>query len=99
MRARGPTVLPEDARAGRRIGDKSLNLGRLAMAVEDLAREFRCSRRHVQAMDRDGRLGPRPVKLGRRRVWLRTEIESWLEAGAPDRLSWSALRAGKGGRR
>jgi predicted DNA-binding transcriptional regulator AlpA len=61
--------------------------------VDELAADLRCSRRHVEAMDRDGRLGPQAIRLGRRRVWLRSEVGAWLAAGAPDRVTWLAIRA------
>jgi len=61
--------------------------------LTELAADLRCSPRHVEAMDRDGRLGPRAIRLGRRRVWIRTEIQAWLAAGAPDRVTWLATHA------
>jgi excisionase family DNA binding protein len=67
----------------------------LAEDADELAEDLRCSRRHVEQMDRDGRLGPRAIQLGRRRVWLRTEVEAWLKAGAPDRLAWMSTRGGR----
>lgn len=51
--------------------------------------------RSTASIDRDcaaGRL-PKPVKIGQRLLWRRVEIESWLEAGAPDRATWDAMRA------
>jgi hypothetical protein len=61
----------------------------------ELAVDLRCSRRHVEAMDRDGRLGPVPIRLGRRRVVLRREVSAWLAHGAPDRVTWLAMRGGR----
>ncbi|OAI39422.1 hypothetical protein AYO40_05785 [Planctomycetaceae bacterium SCGC AG-212-D15] len=41
-----------------------------------------------------GRIGPMPVRLGTRRpVYLISDLESWLQAGAPDRATWQRLRA------
>jgi predicted DNA-binding transcriptional regulator AlpA len=41
---------------------------------------------------------PLPVRLGiRRPVYLISELEAWLAAGAPDRLTWQKLR-GEGSR-
>lgn len=65
----------------------------LTVDTGELAVELRCSRRHVEAMDRDGRLGPQGIRLGRRRVWLRSEVQAWLAAGAPDRVTWLAIRS------
>lgn len=60
--------------------------------LNELASDLRCSRRHIEAMDLDGRLGPLAIRLGRRRVWVRAEIQAWLAAGAPDRIAWLAIR-------
>lgn len=39
---------------------------------------------------------PLPVRLGTRRpVFLLSELEEWLRAGAPDRVTWLRMRAGK----
>ena len=35
---------------------------------------------------------PLPVKLGRRTLWRREELESWIRAGCPARDKWEALR-------
>jgi len=38
---------------------------------------------------------PLPVRLGTRRpVYLISELEAWLRAGAPDRASWLKMREG-----
>ena len=47
--------------------------------------------RTLRGMDASGKL-PRPIKLGARTLWLVSEIESWLEAGAPDRASGKRSR-------
>jgi predicted DNA-binding transcriptional regulator AlpA len=39
---------------------------------------------------------PLPVRLGTRRpVYLITELQSWLAAGAPDRQTWERMRGGQ----
>jgi predicted DNA-binding transcriptional regulator AlpA len=39
---------------------------------------------------------PLPVRLGTRRpVYIISELEAWLNAGAPDRVTWLAMRASK----
>lgn len=35
-----------------------------------------------------GRIGPLPVKLGERSLWVRAELESWALAGCPSREAW-----------
>ena len=64
-----------------------------ALASAALAVFLGVSRRHVETMHALGHL-PMPVRLGRRRVWVRSEIEAWLAAGAPNRVRWHARKAG-----
>ncbi len=54
--------------------------------------------RSIQALDRDNALGriPRGFKLGGTLFWLRSEIEAWLQAGAPPRVEWEARKAAAG---
>ena len=35
-----------------------------------------------------GRIGPLPVKLGERSLWVRAELEQWAAAGCPTREEW-----------
>lgn len=74
------------------VAEEAAGLQPLTESFDELADDLRCSRRHVEEMDRNGQLGPRPIKLGRRRVFLRSEIQEWLAARAPDRLVWSARK-------
>ena len=43
-------------------------------------------------LDLCGRLGPRGVKLGRRKLWSRAELEAWVGADCPARGRWVAAR-------
>lgn len=64
----------------------------LAVDARHLARMLCLSVRTVRAMDAGGKL-PRPLRLGGRSIrWLVTEIHSWLQAGAPDRVAWEARK-------
>ncbi len=40
---------------------------------------------------------PAPLKLGGRTLWRVQELRDWVEAGCPDRRTWDAVRARKGG--
>jgi len=40
-----------------------------------------------------GKIGPPSVRLGRKRLWRRAEIVSWVEAGLPDAATWQAMQA------
>lgn len=60
-------------------------------AVLNAARKLNVSLRHVRRMDAAGKI-PRPVRLGTSVRWLADEIESWLKAGAPERIHWEQNR-------
>ena len=45
-------------------------------------------------MHQDGRI-PMPLRLGRRTLWRRSELERWIEAGCPPRLRWQE-KSGQG---
>jgi len=36
---------------------------------------------------------PAAIQLGRRRLWSRAEVVSWIEAGCPVRETWEAMRS------
>jgi predicted DNA-binding transcriptional regulator AlpA len=36
---------------------------------------------------------PGSITLGRKRLWNKAELESWIEAKCPDRRTWEAMRA------
>jgi predicted DNA-binding transcriptional regulator AlpA len=42
---------------------------------------------------------PAPIKLGHSTLWRVEELQSWIEAGCPDRKTWEALRRQRGGGR
>lgn len=39
---------------------------------------------------------PRPIKLGGRVVWRRSDLESWIAHGCPDRKTFDSLTADEG---
>lgn len=50
--------------------------------------------RTVRTWDAAGKL-PAPVRIGGRVVWRLDELRAWLDAGAPDRETWAAIRAAR----
>ncbi len=68
-------------------------LGRTMFSVEDLAKRWDCSMRHVRRMADAGRI-PRPIKLGALIRWSRSAIEQWESDGCPN-----VRNANKGGQR
>lgn len=69
----------------------ALVLQPVALDAQGVALLLGFSRSFVRKLDRSARL-PRPVRIGRRCVWSREEIERWFAAGAPCRVTWETLR-------
>jgi predicted DNA-binding transcriptional regulator AlpA len=51
-------------------------------------------KRSKASLSRDDAAGriPRGFRIGRAKRWLKSEIDEWLQAGAPDRRTWEAMR-------
>ena len=64
---------------------------RLLWAAGQLATALGMSERGVRKLDRSGRI-PRPIRIGRSVRWRVDEIRAWLDAGAPSRDRWEAMR-------
>lgn len=50
-----------------------------------------CGVRTIRTWDAAGKL-PEPLRIAGRVVWRLDEIRAWLDAGAPDREDWVAIR-------
>ncbi len=48
--------------------------------------------RTIRSMDAAGKL-PRPLRISHSVRWSLSEIRDWIDAGAPDRETWTPLRA------
>ena len=44
------------------------------------------------SMHSSGRLGPSPIRLGRRTLWCKNELKTWVSAGCPARARWKKNR-------
>ena len=66
-------------------------LERIVIRAAELAQLLDVSECHIWALNNSGKL-PRPVRLGRRVLWNRAEIEAWIGAGAPARDRWEVMR-------
>ena len=64
---------------------------RLALNSAELAKHLGISQRHLHTLTQTGKV-PNPIRLGHSVRWARSEIESWLAAGAPDRTAWEAKK-------
>jgi predicted DNA-binding transcriptional regulator AlpA len=51
------------------------------------------SRAHFHRLRAAGKLGPEPIRLGRKVLYERESIVRWVRAGAPDAASWRAMEA------
>lgn len=60
----------------------------LLLSAEDSAQLLGIGRTLFYSMHSSGRLGPMPVKLGRRALWRREELKNWVRAGCPARNQW-----------
>jgi len=63
-----------------------------ALSAVELAKKLGVSLRHIRRLDSVGKM-PKGVRLGGAVRWLASEINEWLEAGAPDRAEWEARKA------
>jgi predicted DNA-binding transcriptional regulator AlpA len=61
---------------------------KLLLSAVDAAKLISVGRSHFYALHSSGRLGPMPIRLGRRILWNRRELESWVAAGCPARGQW-----------
>ena len=66
----------------------------LLVSARELARQIGVSLRHIWRLNSMGKL-PKPLKIGHSVRWISSEIEAWLEAGAPDRKKWEAMKKQK----
>ena len=62
----------------------------LLLSTEDAAKLIGVGRTHFYALHTSGRLGPLPVRLGKRTLWSRAELEDWVSSGCPSREQWQA---------
>ena len=60
----------------------------LLLSARDASELLGISRSLFYVLGSDGRLGPRSVAFGRRKLWRREELEAWVEAECPPRLKW-----------
>ena len=67
-----------------------MNEPSLLLSFADAASLLGISRATLYQLHSDGRLGPMVVKIGRRSLLNRAELESWVNAGLPCRNEWGA---------
>ena len=63
----------------------------LLLSAADAAKLLGIGKTHFWAMHSSGKLGPSPVRLGRRTLWVRKNLEKWVDYGCPPRKQWQDL--------
>jgi hypothetical protein len=66
-----------------------------ALTREQTAQFLNISLSHLDTMEKNGALGPLPLRLGSEKVlrYRREELLDWLRRGAPPRQRWQAIQA------
>jgi predicted DNA-binding transcriptional regulator AlpA len=64
----------------------------LVLSAAEVAELLAISLRHLWSCHASGRLGPRPIALGRIKRWRADELRDWIKAGAPPRDEWDRMR-------
>lgn len=72
--------------------DNNNNVNPLLLSTEQAAQLVGIGRSLFYGLHSSGRLGPLPVKLGKRTLWNRKELESWAAAGCPARQQWQDMK-------
>ena len=52
------------------------------LTIEQVADLFRCSVRKVDDLQRCDRTFPKPIKIGKRRLWRRVDLDGWFQGQA-----------------
>lgn len=67
----------------------------LTVNAQQAAKMLNVSVRQLWRLNSTGRL-PKPIRLGRCVRWRKSELEAFIEAGAPTREKWELLKASTG---
>ncbi|OWY71575.1 hypothetical protein B7486_07760 [cyanobacterium TDX16] len=63
----------------------------LMISIRELASILKLSTRHLERLDCVARI-PEPIRFGRAKRWLLSDINAWIAAGCPDRDSWQSMK-------
>jgi len=64
----------------------------LLLDIQQLCACLRIARPTYYKISANGALGPLPIKLCRKVLYSKTEIELWVQAGCPHRKQWQTQR-------
>jgi len=69
--------------------DNANHLVPLLLDAEKAAQLLGIGERFFWGMHSTGELGPLPIKLGKRTLWSRFELEEWVRCRCPRRETWA----------
>jgi predicted DNA-binding transcriptional regulator AlpA len=71
---------------------KEKQMNSLLLSAKEAAKLLSISCGHFWGLHNSGRLGPMPIKLGRRTLWSRKELEAWVAADCLSRRQWVEMK-------
>ena len=71
--------------------DEQTNQNTQLLNAKSLGQLMALSKRQIFRLNSCGKI-PAPLRIGGSVRWASNEICAWLEAGAPDRRTWEAMR-------
>jgi len=74
------------------MAETDSNLTALLLDAKDSATLLGIGERFFWGMHSSGELGPLPIRLGKRTLWSRFELEGWVKARCPRREEWAAMK-------
>jgi predicted DNA-binding transcriptional regulator AlpA len=72
------------------MGDKRAES--LLLSAKESAKLLGVCASHFHGLNNSGRLGPLPIRLGRRALWSRKELEAWIAHECPARRQWQEMK-------
>ena len=61
------------------------------LVASDVGEMLSLSKRQIFRLNSSGKI-PTPVKIGGSTRWMESQLSAWLQAGAPDRVTWNLIR-------
>lgn len=73
-------------------GNPNDNSAALLLDAKEGARLLGIGERFFWSMHSSGELGPLPIRLGKRTLWSKFELENWVKARCPRREEWVTMK-------
>lgn len=62
------------------------------LTIEQTCQLLNISRAEFYRLDQSGKFAPLSTNLCRKRLYIKAEIESWIQAGLPHRKIWQTIK-------